>query len=197
MRMAIELGTPSKTRPCRANGSSVRVTRPALFAQKQAVGIIVESPALRDRPPLDSNRGQCEEKGRERRGEERRVRKDDCMMSVLKDQGRMLLPSDVPPSYRLCGFLAQRSFQLQFRFPVPVAEFQFTALDSGLGFSQLQFQSSGSREPVSEFQFLSSAFRVSSSIAPVPEFQFQSAPKTPLSRFRVLVSEFQFQSFRF
>ena len=72
MRMAIELGTPSKTRPCRANGSSVRVTRPALFAQKQAVGIIVESPALRDRPPLDSNRGQCEEKGRERRGEERR-----------------------------------------------------------------------------------------------------------------------------
>ena len=188
MQMAIELGTPSKTRPCRVNGSSVRVTRLALFAQKQAVGIIVESPALRDRPPLDSNRGQCEEKGRERRGEERRgeerrVRKDDCMMSVLKDQGRMLLPSDVPPSYRLCGFLAQRSFQLQFRFPVPVAEFQFTALDSGLGFSQLQFQSSGSREPVSEFQFLSSAFGVSSSIDPVPEFQFQSTPKTPLSRF--------------
>ena len=119
------------------------------------------------------------------------------MMSVLKDQGRMLLPSDVPPSYRLCGFLAQKSFQLQFRFPVPVAEFQFTTLDSGLGFSQLQLQSSGSREPVSEFQFLSSAFRVSSFIDPVPEFQFQSAPKTPLSRFRVLVSEFQFQSFRF
>ena len=91
---------------------SVRVTRPALFAQKQAVGIIVESPALRDRPPLDSNRGQCEEKGRERRGEERRVRKDDCMMSVLKDQGRMVLPSDVPPSYRLSGFSARRSFQL-------------------------------------------------------------------------------------
>ena len=72
MRMAIELGTPSKTRPCRVNGLSVRVTRPTLFAQKQAVGIIVESSALRDRPPLDSNRGQCEEKGRERRGEERR-----------------------------------------------------------------------------------------------------------------------------
>ena len=119
------------------------------------------------------------------------------MMSVLKDQGRMVLPSDVPPSYRLSGFLAQRSFQLQFRFPVPVAEFQFTTLDSGLGFSQLKFQSSGSRKPVSEFQFLSSAFRVSSFIDPVPEFQFQSTPKTPLSRFRVLVSEFQFQSFRF
>ena len=70
--MFVELGTPSKTRSCEVNGSSVRVTRPALFAQKQAVGIIVESPALRDRPPLDSNRGQCEEKGRERRGEERR-----------------------------------------------------------------------------------------------------------------------------
>ena len=76
MRMALELGTPRKTRPCRVNGSSVRVTRPTLFAQKQAVGIIiVESPALRDRPPLDSNPGQCEEKASQRRGEERRVRK--------------------------------------------------------------------------------------------------------------------------
>ena len=112
MQLAIELGTPSKTRPCRVNGSSVRVTRLALFAQKQAVGIIVESPALNDRPPLDSNRRQCEEKGTERGGEERRVRKDDCMMSVLKDQGRMVLPSDVPPSYRLSGFSARRSFQL-------------------------------------------------------------------------------------
>ena len=90
MRMAIELGTPSKTRPCRVNGSSVRVTRLALFAEKQAVGIIVESPGLRDRPPLDSNRGQCEEKGRERRGKERGIRKDDCMMSVPRNQ--------VPPS---------------------------------------------------------------------------------------------------
>ena len=118
------------------------------------------------------------------------------MTSVLKDQGRMIPPSDVPPSYRLSGFLAQRSFQLQFRFPVPLAGFQFATLDSGLGFSQLQFQSPGSREPVSEFQFLSSAFKVSSFIDPVPEFQFQSAPKNLLSRFRVLVSEFQFQSFR-
>jgi len=100
MQMTIELGTPGKTQPCGVNGSSVRVTRPALFAQKEAVGIIVESPAPRDRPPLDSNPGQCEEKGRERRGEERRVRKDDCMTSVPRDQDRMVLPSDVPPR---CG----------------------------------------------------------------------------------------------
>ena len=65
--MAMELGTPGKSRSCGIKGSSVCVTRPALFAPKQAVGIIVESPALRDRPPPDSNRGQREEKGRERK----------------------------------------------------------------------------------------------------------------------------------
>ena len=70
--MFVELGTPSKTRSCEVNGSSVRVTRPALFTQKQAVGIIAESPTLRDTPSLDPNRGRCEEEGRERRGEERR-----------------------------------------------------------------------------------------------------------------------------
>ena len=42
---------------------------PLCFAQKQAVGIVVESSALRDGSPLDSNRGLCEEEGRERRGE--------------------------------------------------------------------------------------------------------------------------------
>ena len=36
------------------------------FAQKQAVGIVYESSALRDGSPLDSNRGQCEEEGRSR-----------------------------------------------------------------------------------------------------------------------------------
>ena len=43
-------------------GSRARQSRspvPLCFAQRQAVGIIVESLALRDRPPLDSNRGQC------------------------------------------------------------------------------------------------------------------------------------------
>ena len=65
-------GDTEQNRPCAVKVSSVCVTRPALFAQKQTVGIIVVSPALCDRPPLDSNRGQCEEKGRERRGEERR-----------------------------------------------------------------------------------------------------------------------------
>ena len=59
---------------------------PLCFAQKQAVEIIVDSPALRDGPPLDSNRGQCEEKGRERRGKERGIRKDDCMMSVRREK---------------------------------------------------------------------------------------------------------------
>ena len=39
---------------------------PLCFTQKQEIGIIVESPALRDRPPLDSNRDQCEEKEKER-----------------------------------------------------------------------------------------------------------------------------------
>ena len=44
---------------------------PLCFALKQAVEIIVDSPALRDGPPLDSNRGQCEEKRRKRKGKER------------------------------------------------------------------------------------------------------------------------------
>ena len=64
-------------------GSRARQSRspvPLRFAQRWAVGIIVESLALRDRTPLDSNRGQCEEKGGERRGEKRRRRKDGYML---------------------------------------------------------------------------------------------------------------------
>ena len=102
MYMASDLGTLGYCIPkltgSRAHQSASPV--PLCFTQKQAVKIIVESPALRDRPSLDPNRGQCEETGRERRGEERRVRKDDCMMSVPRDQDRMVLPSDVPPR---CG----------------------------------------------------------------------------------------------
>ena len=52
--MTIELGTPSKTRPCEVNGSSVRVTRPALFRPEIGIGNLVDSPALRDGPPLAS-----------------------------------------------------------------------------------------------------------------------------------------------
>ena len=50
--MFVELGTPSKTRSCEVNGSSVRVTRPALFTQKQAVGIIAESPTAQRVPTV-------------------------------------------------------------------------------------------------------------------------------------------------
>ena len=72
--MASDLGTLGYCIPkltgSRAHQSASPV--PLCFAQKQAVGIVVESSALHDGSPLDSNRGQCEEKGRERSGEERR-----------------------------------------------------------------------------------------------------------------------------
>ena len=56
-------------------GSRARLSRspaPLCFAQKQVVGIIVDSSALRDGPPLDVNQGQ----GEERRREERKGRQE-------------------------------------------------------------------------------------------------------------------------
>ena len=57
-------------------GSRARQSRspvPLCFAQKQVVGIIVDSSALRDGPPLDVNQGQGEEKRREgRKGRQER-----------------------------------------------------------------------------------------------------------------------------
>ena len=67
--MAMELGTPGLSPALWGQGLvSLGHPSPLCFAQKQVVGIIVESAALRDGPPLDVNQGQ----GEERRGEERR-----------------------------------------------------------------------------------------------------------------------------
>ena len=59
MQMAIEPGTPGTPGLVGSRARQSRSPVPLCFAQRQAVGIIVESLALRDRPPLDSNRGQC------------------------------------------------------------------------------------------------------------------------------------------
>ena len=69
MRMAMALGTPGLS-PALWGQGLVSIGHPSqlCFAHKQVVGIIVESAALRDGPPLDVNQGQ----GEERRGEERR-----------------------------------------------------------------------------------------------------------------------------
>ena len=100
MQMVMALGNPGTAGLVGSTAHQPASPFPLRLAEKQAVGIIVDSPALRDGPPLDPNRGQCEETGREPRGEKRRVRKDDCMTSVPRDQDRMALPSDVPPR---CG----------------------------------------------------------------------------------------------
>ena len=66
--MAIELGTPGLSPALWGQGLvSLGHPSPLCFAQKQVVGIIVESAALRDGPPLDVNQGQGEETRRERR----------------------------------------------------------------------------------------------------------------------------------
>ena len=74
MRMAMALGTPGLS-PALWGQGLVSIGHPSqlCFAHKQVVGIIVESAALRDGPPLDVNQGQGEERrGEERRREERR-----------------------------------------------------------------------------------------------------------------------------
>ena len=62
-------------------GSRARQSRspaPLCFAQKQVVGIVVDSSALREGPPLDVNQGQGEEsRGEEKRGEEKGGEKKD------------------------------------------------------------------------------------------------------------------------
>ena len=73
MRMAMALGTPGLS-PALWGQGLVSIGHPSqlCFAHKQVVGIIVESAALRDGPPLDVNQGQ----GEERRGEGRREKGD-------------------------------------------------------------------------------------------------------------------------
>ena len=67
------LGTPGLS-PALWGQGLVSIGHPSqlCFAHKQVVGIIVESAALRDGPPLDVNQGQGEERGEERRAEGRR-----------------------------------------------------------------------------------------------------------------------------
>ena len=69
MQVAIALGTPPGLVGSRAHQSASPV--PLCSALKQAVGIIVDFPALRDGPPLDSHRGQCKEKWRKQKRKER------------------------------------------------------------------------------------------------------------------------------
>ena len=68
MRMATALGTPGLS-PALWGQGLVSIGHPSqlCFAHKQVVGIIVESAALRDGPPLDVNQGQGEERRRGRR----------------------------------------------------------------------------------------------------------------------------------
>ena len=77
--MAIELGTPGLSPALWGQGLvSLGHPSPLCFAQKQVVGIIVESAALRDGPPLDVNQGQGEERRREeRKGRQKRENKVD------------------------------------------------------------------------------------------------------------------------
>ena len=58
MQMAIEPGTPGTPGLLGSRARQSRSPVPLCFAQRQAVGIIVESWTLGDRPHLDSNRGQ-------------------------------------------------------------------------------------------------------------------------------------------
>ena len=71
--MATELGTPGLSPALWGQGLvSLGHPSPLCFAQKQVVGIIVESAALRDGPPLDVNQGQGEERRGEEKGGEKR-----------------------------------------------------------------------------------------------------------------------------
>ena len=71
--MAIEQGTPGKTGLEGLRARQSRSPVPRCFAQKQVVGIIVDSSTLHDSPPLDLNQGQGEEKRREgRKGRQER-----------------------------------------------------------------------------------------------------------------------------
>ena len=73
--MAIELGTPGLSPALWGQGLvSLGHPSPLCFAQKQVVGIVVDSSALREGPPLDVNQGQGEERGEERRRDERKRR---------------------------------------------------------------------------------------------------------------------------
>ena len=78
MRMAMALGTPGLSPALWGQGLvSLGHPSPLCFAQKQVVGIIVESAALRDGPPLDVNQGQGEERrGEEKGGEKKDIEKD-------------------------------------------------------------------------------------------------------------------------
>ena len=62
---------------------------PLCFALKQAVRIIIDSPALRDGPPLNSNRGQCEEG---KKGEEDEVERNGGKRMVSDEVRRVGLP---------------------------------------------------------------------------------------------------------
>ena len=73
--MAMALGTPGLSPALWGQGLvSLGHPSPLCFAQKQVVGIVVDSSALRGGPLLDVNQGQGEERGEERRRDERKRR---------------------------------------------------------------------------------------------------------------------------
>ena len=84
--MAIELGTPGLSPALWGQGLvSLGHPSPLCFAQKQVVGIIVESAALRDGPPLDVNQGQGEERKREKRKWRQERRELLCKMYIANE----------------------------------------------------------------------------------------------------------------
>ena len=77
-RMATELGPPGLS-PALWGQGLVSLGHPSqlCFAQKQVVGIVVESSALREKPLLDVNQGQGEVRRREGRKERQERREQD------------------------------------------------------------------------------------------------------------------------
>ena len=99
--MASDLGTLGYCIPklmgSRAHQSASPV--PLCFAQKQAVGIVSDSSALRDGSRLDSNRGQYGEKRKKKEGKKEVGKKGGkgekekrgwVRMSALRNQERMV-----------------------------------------------------------------------------------------------------------
>ena len=64
----------------------------ALFRAETEVGIVVDSSALREGPPVDVNQGQGEERGEERRTDERKKR-DRKGWNKMDGVQRMAYPS--------------------------------------------------------------------------------------------------------
>ena len=92
MQRAIALGTPGTPGLVLSSAHQSMSPAPLCFVPKQVVGIIVDSSALREGPPLDVNQGQGEERGEERRTDERKKR-DRKGWNKMDGVQRMAYPS--------------------------------------------------------------------------------------------------------